>query len=115
VIREKGGAKQEVDTLHLTLFDRFLFRLASSLSVDLIPGETDPSNFSLPQQPFNPFLLPTSSTLSSLNRTTNPYECSIDGVRFLGTSGQNTKDLGLYMDVNVPFFHYYPHPFLQFL
>ena len=97
MLREKGGVKQEVDTFNLSLFDRFLFRLSSSLTVDLIPGETDPSNFSLPQQPFNPYLLPSSSSLSSLNRVTNPYECVIDGVRFLGTSGQNTKDLELYM------------------
>jgi len=81
-------------TTHLRDVDNTLCQLASALPVDIMPGKDDPSSVALPQQPLHRCLLPESSRYeSTLLRVTNPYECDIDGVRFLGTSGQNLDDL----------------------
>lgn len=55
-------------------------------------GDTDPTNFLLPQQPFHHCMLPQSSEQQTLHLCTNPYACSIDGVDFLGSSGQPLND-----------------------
>jgi len=68
-------------------------QLASSVHVDLMPGESDPSNFSLPQQPLHPCLFPSSRTYSTFSCVTNPCKFVTDGVSMLGTSGQNIHDL----------------------
>lgn len=51
---------------------------------------------SLPQQPLHACLLPAASHHGSLHRATNPHEFNLDGVRFLGTSGQNVDDMAKY-------------------
>ncbi len=74
--------------------DLLLTQLASALPVDLMPGRNDPSNAALPQQPLHACLLPHAARYSAtMQRVTNPHECSLDGVRLLGTSGQNVDDL----------------------
>ena len=70
-------------------------------------GATDPSNFSLPQQPLNPFLLPLSAPYTSLRRVPNPYDCGVGGLRFLGTSGQPLNDLENYMQVFLFVYFYF--------
>jgi len=77
----------------LQYLDTFLAELAGSLPVDLIPGEADPTNASFPQQPISPYLLPQASRYSALNSFPNPYECTLDELRILCTSGQNVKSL----------------------
>lgn len=72
--------------------DAYLAALASSVPVDLVPGDGDPVNHALPQQPFHRALLPRASD-TALTRCTNPHEASIGGRRFLGTGGQNTDNL----------------------
>ena len=36
---------------------------------------------------------------TSFQSVTNPYECEIDGISFLGTSGQNVRDIQLYTNM----------------
>ena len=80
------GALREVDA--------FLCQLASALPVDVMPGRDDPSSVALPQHPLHRCLLPESCRYeATLHRVYNPHECDIDGIRFLGTSGQNVDDL----------------------
>ena len=80
------GALREVDA--------FLCQLASALPVDVMPGRDDPSSVALPQHPLHRCLLPESSRYeTTLHRVSNPHECDIDAIRFLGTSGQNVDDL----------------------
>lgn len=75
------------------LFDEFLFHLSQSVPTDVMPGEFDPSNVMLPQQPFHHLLFPKSSVNCALSGVTNPYECTIEDRIVLGTSGQNIKDI----------------------
>ncbi|CAG9321182.1 unnamed protein product [Blepharisma stoltei] len=73
----------------LKFLDTFLAELAGTIPVDIIPGEMDPSNCSLPQQPLNPYLFPIASRYSALQSFPNPYEFTIDKCRILCTAGQN--------------------------
>ncbi|KRZ77435.1 DNA polymerase delta subunit 2, partial [Trichinella papuae] len=74
-------------------FDAFLDKLVRFISVDVMPGDMDPANHLLPQQPLHKCLFPKSGKIDTLNRVTNPYCASIDGIEFLGTSGQNVDDI----------------------
>ena len=69
----------------LEQLDLVLSQIVSSVPVDLIPGESDPTNFILPQQPFHPCLFPESARYTSFRSTTNPYHSDINKVSFLGT------------------------------
>ncbi|XP_068167246.1 DNA polymerase delta subunit 2 isoform X2 [Antennarius striatus] len=75
------------------LLDELLLQLVASVPVDVMPGQNDPTNYTLPQQPLHRCLLPLASAYPTLQLTPNPYQASIDGVRFLGTSGQNVSDI----------------------
>ena len=77
--------------------DTFVFSLCANMPVDIMPGSKDPSNYSMPQQPFNKCLFPRASQLTSLNYPTNPYSAVIDGVEFLGHSGQATQNIQNYI------------------
>lgn len=52
-----------------------------SVSVDVMPGEFDPTNYTLPQQPLHRCMFPLSGAYSTLQLVTNPYQANIDGVR----------------------------------
>lgn len=73
--------------------DMCLTELAGSVPVDVMPGAGDPANYSLPQQPLHPCLFPGAAAFPSLQRATNPHAFAVDGVSFLGTSGQNVDDV----------------------
>ncbi|KAK6529759.1 hypothetical protein TWF281_008920 [Arthrobotrys megalospora] len=83
-----------------TVLDTLLTDLCTSISVTLMPGETDPANASLPQQKMHPTMFSTAKyyTGSTFIPSTNPHSCEIDGVRFLGTSGQTIDDVFKYVD-----------------
>lgn len=74
-------------------FDEFLGSLSKSIAVDLMPGEFDPSNVMLPQQPFHHGIFPKSSVHRALTSVPNPYQFKIEDRLILGTSGQNIKDV----------------------
>ena len=46
-----------------------------------MPGEFDPSNFTLPQQALHRCMFPQASRYPTLRCATNPYDFSIEGVR----------------------------------
>lgn len=76
--------------------DLLLTPLAASVPVDIFPGESDPSNFTLPQQPFHKCLFPSASSFSTFTRTTNPCWLEVEGLQVLATAGQNVSDLAKY-------------------
>ena len=79
--------------------DAFVYSLACSVPVDVMPGPKDPSNYSMPQQPLNRCLFPRAASITTLgiDKVTNPYSAMIDGVDFLGHSGQPTQNILNYM------------------
>lgn len=76
--------------------DMCLSELAGAVPVEVMPGNNDPANHSLPQQPLHRCLFPLASSFTSFNRVTNPHEFEVDGISFLGTSGQNLDDIYKY-------------------
>ena len=64
-----------------------------------MPGALDPSNVSLPQQPFHSCLLPSAGRATAFCRATNPHLCEVDGLQLLATSGQNVDDLAAYSEL----------------
>ncbi|NXD87492.1 DPOD2 polymerase, partial [Halcyon senegalensis] len=80
----------------MKMLDEILLQLCTSVPVDVMPGEFDPTNYMLPQQPLHHCMLPLSRAYSTLRLVTNPYQADVDGVRFLGTSGQNISDIFKY-------------------
>ncbi|XP_061449463.1 DNA polymerase delta subunit 2 [Rhineura floridana] len=82
------------------MLDEILLQLSMSVPVDVMPGEFDPTNYTLPQQPLHRCMFPLSSAYSTLQLVTNPYQANVDGVRFLGTSGQNISDIFKYSSMS---------------
>ncbi|KFO98449.1 DNA polymerase delta subunit 2, partial [Calypte anna] len=82
------------------MLDEILLQLCSSVPVDVMPGEFDPTNYTLPQQPLHRCMLPLATAYSTLHLVTNPYQADVDGVRFLGTSGQNISDIFKYSSMD---------------
>ncbi|XP_063787975.1 DNA polymerase delta subunit 2 [Pseudophryne corroboree] len=78
------------------MLDEILLQLSASVFVDVMPGAFDPTNYILPQQPLHRCMFPQSTPYSTLQLVTNPYEAEIDGIRFLGTAGQNISDIYKY-------------------
>jgi DNA polymerase delta subunit 2 len=79
------------------IFDNFLQEVCSSVDVDLMAGECDPSSVTLPQQPIHPALLPSTRQYSTFHSVTNPYWGSVDHVTLLGSSGQTIDDIYKYV------------------
>ncbi|XP_007905615.1 DNA polymerase delta subunit 2 [Callorhinchus milii] len=75
------------------MLDEILVQLSASVPVDCMPGEFDPTNYTLPQQPLHHCMFPQAATYPTMQLVTNPYQADIDGVRFLGTAGQNVSDI----------------------
>jgi DNA polymerase delta subunit 2 len=63
------------------LLDSWFVQLSSLMNVDLMPGETDPGNPSIPQQPLHSCLMPRSVSNSTFQMVTNPHEFEIENVR----------------------------------
>lgn len=91
----KNGEKERVAG-PIYEVDRFLSAVAATMPLAVMPGEADPVNFLMPQQPFHRCLLPGASRNDNLARVTNPFACRLDERLVLGTSGQNVSDLALY-------------------
>ena len=82
--------------------DYFLSQLVPYISVDVMGGEFDLTNHILPQKPMHPCMFPLSKRYlgKTFSLTSNPYECSINGVHMLGSSGQNVNNMRLYSKVD---------------
>lgn len=95
--------KTEAGTVEaVKLFDDFLVQLVACVDVDLMPGEHDPANFTLPQQPLHRCMFPQAMVYPTLSCVTNPYSCSVDGVKILGTSGQTVDDIYKFSSMEDP-------------
>lgn len=99
-----SAAYNPAPTAHL---DNFLATLLPSIPITLLPGDSDPANVSLPQQPIHPAMLPHSRTYSAnpgsnepgwFDSTTNPWEADVDGWRMMGTGGQPIDDVFKYVE-----------------
>lgn len=95
----------------ITQLDAFLAEILPSIPVTIMPGETDPANFSLPQQGIHRAMFPQARAYCSappaagaqpepgwLDSVTNPWEGNVEGWRLWGTSGQNVDDVLRYLD-----------------
>ncbi|XP_014678372.1 PREDICTED: DNA polymerase delta subunit 2-like, partial [Priapulus caudatus] len=91
--KEQAGSVDAIKELDDTLLE-----LVSSVEVDLMPGCYDPTNSMLPQQPLHRCMFPQAAKYETFHNVTNPYEACVDGVRILGTSGQNVDDVYKYSD-----------------
>ncbi|KAJ3012484.1 hypothetical protein HKX48_006263 [Thoreauomyces humboldtii] len=92
--RNKYGAETAMfDAGPLKELDSFLAEICETVSVDLLPGPTDPANYSLPQQAIHYAVFPKTSRYSTFHPVTNPYEAEIEGVSLLATSGQTLDDI----------------------
>lgn len=101
-----SAAYNPLPTAHL---DEFLATLLPSMPITILPGETDPANVSLPQQPIHSAVFPRSRNYAHLpdsdepgwfDSVTNPWEGDIDGWRFLGNGGQPIDDIFKYVDAD---------------
>lgn len=89
--------------------DTFLATLLPSIPITLLPGPTDPTSTSLPQQPIHAAMFPHSRAYMEniapsaenepnwFDSVTNPVEFDIDGWRFLGAGGQTLDDVYKYV------------------
>ncbi|KAF9368649.1 hypothetical protein CPB97_004403 [Podila verticillata] len=95
--KKYGYDRSTFDTEPTTIFDGFLQEICSSVPVDIMPGDKDPSSVTMPQQPVHPALLPSAREYSTFHSVTNPYWTSIDNTTLLGTSGQTVDDIYKYV------------------
>lgn len=51
-----------------------------------MPGQHDPTNYTLPQQPLHRCMFPLSSVYPTLQLASNPYQANLDGVRSVNVS-----------------------------
>ncbi|KAL3465548.1 DNA polymerase alpha/epsilon subunit B-domain-containing protein [Aspergillus heterothallicus] len=95
----------------ITQLDSFLAELLPSMPITIMPGETDPANFALPQQPIHRAMFPRSRAYCApppsgeekaeagwFDSVTNPWEGDVEGWRFWGSSGQNVDDVLRYLN-----------------
>ena len=100
VDRNITAAEAESAAIPLKEADQWLSQLCSTLPVDIMPGEGEPSTFALPQQPLHSVLFPHSSRFSSLSSVTNPYSVQVNNLRILGHSGQPIDDIARYTSLS---------------
>jgi len=86
----------------IKLLDDFVANLAQSVDVDLMPGEFDPSNHMMPQQPIHHCMFPKAAINRSFSGVPNPYQFNIEERLILGTSGQNIDDVRRYTNIESP-------------
>lgn len=72
-------AKYKVD--HLYQIDRELTNLSGNLEIEIMPGDEDLSNLTLPQHPVPKSLFPSLSKIRTVNFTTNPCLFDVNSVR----------------------------------
>lgn len=98
----KYQTKKQINEIHDRMaapirdLDLFLSQIAAYIPVDIMPGDSDPSSYVLPQNPLNSCLLPLASKFNSCNTVSNPYESEVGGRILLGTSGQPINNIASY-------------------
>ena len=71
----------DFDQTNFIMADNFMSDLASCVSIDLMPGESEPSMSSYPQQKMQPCLFPKTHAFTSFQCVTNPYDVDLGGIR----------------------------------
>ncbi|KAF9907612.1 hypothetical protein BX616_000372 [Lobosporangium transversale] len=94
--KKYGYDRASYFTEPIKILDNFLREVCSGIPVDIMPGESDPSSVTIPQQPIHHALLPSARRYSTFHNVTNPYWSSIDDITLLGTSGQTIDDIYKY-------------------
>lgn len=97
--KKYGVEHARYDFSSIALLDKRLAALSGSLPIDLMPGEHEPTTNTLPQSPIHRGILPLASKQETFQAVMNPYAFEVDGLRFLGTSGQNLDDVWRYSDI----------------
>lgn len=87
---------QAKSVLAVKSLDDVLVQLGSCVPVDIMPGEYDPTNQFLPQQPLHKCMFPNALSYPTIQGVTNPYKAIVGGKRLLGTSGQNVSNIYQY-------------------
>ena len=88
------------NTDSIEMFDSFLADVVSSVPVSVMPGEDDPTEICLPQQPLHRSIFPSTKQCANgpnLQYRTNPTWLEVNGIRMLGTSGENVNDICKYL------------------
>ena len=105
--KKYGYDSSAYNPIPTTQLDDFVATLLPSLPVTIMPGDSDPANVSLPQQPIHPAMFPRSRNYASIpdssepgwfDSVTNPWEGDVDGWRFLGNGGQPIDDVFKYVE-----------------
>lgn len=98
-----GQDRQDL-TGSLREFTPFLSNVLKSLPVDILPGDNDPSDKSLPQQPLHKALFDEAlspyfeqANVDMFYSLSNPYWFDIEGLQLLATSGQQINDITKYI------------------
>lgn len=87
----------------LRLLGSWLSEVVSTVPVTVMAGDSDPAEVCLPQQPLHKSLLGRNARLAGndnlpIHTTTNPAWMELEnGLRILGTSGQNISDILKYL------------------
>lgn len=90
------------NTGSLKSLEKFITDLLPSLPISIMPGNNDPAEICLPQQPLHKSIFLSNKRYvggSTLQSLTNPawMEVKESGLRLLGTSGQNVSDILKYL------------------
>lgn len=83
-----------------TTLDCILSEICPTLTVDIMPGENDPANITLPQQPLRSAMFPRARQYqnSTFHCVSNPHWWDLDGTILLGSSGQSIDDIYKYVE-----------------
>ena len=73
--------------------DELLAQIVAGLNTDIMPGQRDPVEWRMPQQPLNKEMFRLAGLFPSLNCVTNPYTCTLAGKAVMVVSGQTIADI----------------------
>ncbi|XP_066589411.1 DNA polymerase delta subunit 2-like [Prorops nasuta] len=97
----KGYTEMKQSNLHqmketarsMYRLDKILKSLVQCSNIILMPGEFDPSDCMLPQQPLHPCILPETTKYQTYHGATNPWIGKIGSRIIAGSSGQPIDDI----------------------
>ncbi|ORY87642.1 DNA polymerase alpha/epsilon subunit B-domain-containing protein [Protomyces lactucae-debilis] len=83
----------------IVALDDFLAEISATMQVIVMPGDKDPTNSTMPQQPVHKVMLKDTRKFDgvTLKRATNPTYLDMAGKMFLGCSGQTVDDIAHYI------------------
>lgn len=103
----KDFMKVELDVNELSYplqqLDCTITQLCSTVDTHIMPGQLDPANYTLPQQPLHSTLFPSANTYNTFHSETNPIQLHVSNssnqkLNILGCSGQNIDDMKKYTE-----------------